>query len=148
MALYADPDSAHLQTLESESTLRRRAVATATARIDACLVSAPEPYTVPVDTSTITDSEEKEKADGLLAWLAESIAAYELTKGHTGTSQKISKDYEEVEKWLERICGGEMVLPVPIERSTTAKNFAVQGDRARDFPDTLLDCHEQLLVDS
>lgn len=144
--IYGDPNSENLTKIESDPVKRQDAIESASARIDACLASSPEPYAVPMDTSGVTPAEEKDKLDALLAWLSESIAGFILSAGNAGSGQMVTKNYEDAEAWLTGICDGSRRLPPTAPRSSTSgSSFGVEGSVPRDFPDDLYATNKNLL---
>jgi phage gp36-like protein len=134
---YGDVDAAYLQGLSDSTTERQAALDKATAEIDSAIASSPRQYVTPVDLTAITETDGlRDQVTALLDSLAESLAAYQLSRSGAGTGRKVQKDWDAARSFLGAVARGSREIHGLPRRSGQA-HVTMVGGHPGDFPDSL-----------
>lgn len=126
---YAEPTEVLLRMAAEVEADAVAALNSGAYDIDAALRSAPSRYSAPVDVESLI-SEEGIRLAAKLRDINLALAGGILSRGigsRRGTPDKVRKDYEDAQKWLERVREGKEVLSALVPLAASGSLAVVGG---------------------
>lgn len=126
MATYLT-DTSELEATGKSAGLIAQAQLAAAEEIDEAFAVAG--FTVPVDTSTITNADLAARLAARLAVTEQAIALHVLIASDVnieGETSEQGKEYERAQAWLARVAGREVILPADL--ASSRPTLGIVGD--------------------